>query len=79
MWKTNKVTIETAEGAFTYKYWAKVYDEGSIYGIDEGRISKLTVIDSETRTVMNYDRGWDLEPKNLMEQAVLQAIKNIYA
>ena len=26
-----------------YHYQAKVYDEGSIYGINEGRISKLWI------------------------------------
>lgn len=44
-----------------YKYWAKVYEEGSIYGIDEGRISKLEVR-KDGKTVTNYDRGWDILP-----------------
>ena len=42
-------------------YWVKAYDEGSEYGINGGRISKLTIkIDGET--VVNYDRGWDIKP-----------------
>ena len=42
-------------------YWVKAYDEGSEYGINGGRISKLTItIDGEK--VVNYDRGWDIEP-----------------
>lgn len=78
MWRTNRITIETPTKKETYTYWAKVYEEGSIYGIDEGRISKLEVRDSEGRMVINYDRGWDTEPKNVLEQAALQAIKNLY-
>lgn len=42
-------------------YWVKSYDEGSEYGIEGGRISKLT-IKIGGRTVVNYDRGWDVKP-----------------
>ena len=42
-------------------YWAKVYDEGSEYGINEGRISKL-MIKVDGVTTLSYDRGWDIEP-----------------
>jgi len=41
---------------------AKVYPKPSIHGIDNGRISKLTIIDSENNTIVNYDRGWDIKP-----------------
>jgi hypothetical protein len=78
MWKTNKITIETETEKETYTYWAKVYDEGSIYGIDEGRISKLEVRDSADRIVINYDRGWDLEPQTNIEKAALHFIKNLH-
>ena len=44
-----------------YHYQAKVYDEGSIYGINEGRISKLWM-SRDGRTVVSYDRGWDIRP-----------------
>ena len=44
-----------------YHYRAKVYDEGSIHGIDGGRISKLW-ISRDGRTVASYDRGWDIHP-----------------
>ena len=39
----------------------KAYEEGSAYGIDEGRISKL-LITIGGETVANYDRGWDIKP-----------------
>ncbi len=57
-------TIGVPQGDGKYKiahYWAKVYDEGSEYGINEGRISKLT-IKIEGVTTLCYDRGWDIEP-----------------
>ena len=41
--------------------WIKAYDEGSVFGIDEGCISKLT-IQIDGKTVVAYDRGWDIEP-----------------
>ena len=43
-----------------YKFMAKVHNEGSKYGINEGRVSKLSIID-KFGYVMNYDRGWDIE------------------
>ena len=42
-------------------YWCKAYDEGSEFGINGGRISKLKItIDGQT--VVDYDRGWSIEP-----------------
>lgn len=39
------------------------FDEPSDYGIDCGRVSKLQIRDAETRrTVVSYDRGWDVRP-----------------
>lgn len=42
-------------------YWVKAYEEGSAYGIDEGKISKLLITIGD-KTIVNYDRGWDIEP-----------------
>ena len=51
-------------------YWVKAYEEGSDYGINGGRISKLTItIDGEK--VVNYDRGWDIEPDENNEAALI--------
>jgi hypothetical protein len=49
-----------------YKFMAKHFDEGSSYGIDNGRVSKLEIWkgDYDFRNVLvNYDRGWDVEPE----------------
>ena len=42
-----------------FEFEAKVYDLGSIYGIDEGRVSKLAIYRDKPRgAVVDYDRGW---------------------
>lgn len=46
-----------------YTVYAKVYPEPSQYGIENGRISKLTITDGDGNTIANYDRGWDVAPK----------------
>ena len=45
-----------------YKFTAKMFDEGSVYGIDKGRVSKLD-IRQDNKILVNYDRGWDVKPK----------------
>ena len=40
---------------------AKVYEEGSKFGINGGKISKLQII-KNNYYCLNYDRGWDIEP-----------------
>ena len=65
MWKNGRI-----DGC---EYWVKSYDEPSIYGIEDGRISKLTV-KRDGREIMNYDRGWDLEPKTDSDREILAKI-----
>ena len=43
-----------------FHYWVKHYDEPSEYGINEGRVSKLT-LKRNGKIVYNYDRGLDVE------------------
>ena len=66
MWKTGVIKTESS----TIRYWIKQYEEGSEYGIDEGRISKLTLV-REDKTIANYDRGWDLLPTDNEAELVL--------
>jgi hypothetical protein len=49
-----------ATGGITFS--AKVFDEGSYYGIDKGRVSKL-VIRKDGKIIVNYERGWDVKPQ----------------
>ena len=57
MWSEGSIKL----GSDIFHYWVKHYDDGSQYGINEGRISKLT-LKRHGETVCNYDRGWDIEP-----------------
>lgn len=45
-----------------YAFEAKVYNEGSIFGINNGRVSKLC-IRTGSNVILNYDRGWDIKPE----------------
>ncbi len=61
LWKEGAIGVPVNGETKIAHYWAKVYDEGSEYGIDGGRISKLQIrIDGQT--VVSYDRGWDVKP-----------------
>ena len=62
---------------------AKVYDEPSTYGINDGRVSKLAVSKSNTRDpqkpffdqiCFNYDRGLDFDnaPTGLIDKIIAE-------
>jgi len=80
-WKTGTVRgydKNTGKG-ISYRYDAKVYEKGSEYGINEGRISKLWIADSRGNTVASYDRGWNMEPATKEVKAALEIILNLYS
>lgn len=56
-----------------YAFSAKVYDRASEFGIDNGRVSKLTVW-RRGEEVMNYSRGWDIPPSAPEHREVLGRI-----
>ena len=61
MWSEG--TISCPATGVKYKYWVKHYEEGSQFGIDGGKVSKLAIRKvGESRDLCNYDRGWDVEP-----------------
>lgn len=42
---------------------AKVFEEPSDFGIDNGKISKLRITNkTDSKQEINYDRGWDIKP-----------------
>ena len=43
-----------------YAYWVKHYEEDSQFGIENGRISKLS-IRKNGKELYNYDRGLDFD------------------
>lgn len=59
MWSTGTILISGK----VYKYMVKHYGKGSQYGIENGKISKLFVTRKDM-IVLNYDRGWDVEPED---------------
>ncbi|MEG0957743.1 MAG: hypothetical protein RSD10_04765 [Anaerovoracaceae bacterium] len=63
MWKEGTIGIPKTEGRYkVIHYSIKHFEEPSkVYGIDGGRISKLT-LKGEDEIICNYDRGWDIKP-----------------
>ena len=57
MWNVGTIKINQS----IFHYWVKHYEETSVYGINEGRISKL-MLKRNDKVVCNYDREWDVEP-----------------
>ena len=51
-----------------YEYQVKVYEEGSEFSINGGRISKLWMR-KDHKEVANYDRGWDKKPTGAAKAA----------
>ena len=69
MWKEGSLKIHDS----IFRYWMKVYEEGSQFGIDGGRISKL-MLKCDGKVVCNYDRGWDVEPADSDTQLALELL-----
>ena len=61
----------------THYFTAKVYDEPSTFGIDDGCVSKLCICDTphwdHKRVVFNYDRGEDVDELGA-DSEILRAI-----
>lgn len=68
-WKEAVVEFEKKDYIVTFKQ----FDKGSEFGINEGRISKLT-IKVDGKITANYDRGWDVEPIDKGSRAVLEEV-----
>jgi hypothetical protein len=60
-----------------YKYEVKHYGEGSHYGIDEGKVSKLAIY-KDGKWVYNYDRGLDFDKLDGSGKAAYVEILNRY-
>ena len=69
MWKEGTVSVNGE----IFHYWLKQYEEGSEFGINRGRISKLTIKRSG-REVYNYDRGEDIAPIDKNAETALAII-----
>lgn len=62
-------------GSNKVTFSARVFDKGSVYGIDNGRVSKLFIC-KDNKIIVNYDRGWDVKPENTEHQAIYKAVMN---
>lgn len=69
MWNEGTVSVNGE----IFHYWMKQYEEGSEYGINGGRISKLT-IKRGGREVYNYDRSEDIAPIDKNTETALSII-----
>lgn len=69
MWNEGTVSVNGE----IFHYWMKQYEEGSEFGINGGRISKLTIKRSG-REVYNYDRGEDIAPIDKNTETALEII-----
>ena len=69
MWKEGSIRVNGE----IFHYWMKQYSEGSIWGIDGGRISKL-MLKRDGRIVYNYDRGEDTPAADKNTELALQII-----
>lgn len=78
MWKEGTIGVPNKGGKYTaVHYWAKVFDEDSVYGINEGRISKL-MLKQNGEIVYNYDRGLDIPPQTIEAETVLAILLKEY-
>lgn len=55
-----------------YEFFVKHFKNGSEYGINGGKISKLEI--RKVAMVANYDRGWDMEPQDAETRKVYEKI-----
>lgn len=69
MWKEGSIKVNRD----IFHYWIKQYEEGSEWGIEGGRISKL-MLKRDSKIVCNYDSGWDIEPADENTRLALELL-----
>lgn len=69
MWHKGIITVDGQ----SYKYCIKSFDVGSVWGIKNGKISKLGII-YNGKTIVNYDRGWDIKPAGKEVKRIYKAL-----
>lgn len=77
MWSEGIIACPTTGNK--YKYWVKHFEEGSQFGTDDGRISKLSIKRlSDDKEVYNFDRGLDFNHLDEDGKAVYAIILEKY-
>lgn len=69
MWKEGSLRVYES----IFHYWMKVYETGSKFGIDGGKIPKL-MLKRNGEIVANYDRGWDVKPADTDTQLAVEIL-----
>lgn len=78
MWTQGAIGIPSGNGGMTsVSYWVKHYENESQFGIDNGRISKLTLVQN-SKVVYNYDRGEDIAPQTSEAETALAILLKEY-
>lgn len=78
MWSNGTIGIKNKQGKYAaVKYWCEHFEEPSKFGIENGRISKLT-LQQDDREVYNYDRGLDVEPQTEEAEQALAILIHEY-
>ena len=73
MWSKGNIEIDGTK----VEYWVKHFEEGSEFGIDGGKISKLECrIDGEM--IFHYERGWDKKPATKLAKKAYAAMLKMY-
>ena len=72
-WSKGSIEIDGTE----VQYWVKHFEEGSEWGIDGGRISKLECR-ADGETILHYDRGWDMEPETELGYRAYAILTKMY-
>ena len=73
MWKEGTLGVN----GDIFHYWVKQYEEPSQFGIEGGRVSKLT-LKRKGQIVCNYDRGWDIRPVDENAETALRILLKDY-
>lgn len=74
MWKDGEFDYQGS----TITYVAKVYDVTSEFGIDNGRVVKLDLRNSD-HLVADYDRGWETYPESEQDEDILEKFLELFA
>lgn len=63
-----------------YEFCAKLFDVGSDFGINNGRVSKLQIkhkLLGWGNSIVNYERGWDKKPDGEVNTMVYDSIMKL--
>lgn len=69
MWKEGSLGIY----GDIFHWWMKVYEKPSKFGIYGGKVSKL-MLKRNGEIVLNYDRGWDVQPSDPNTQLAMEIL-----